>query len=103
MALVNRAVRVAICLVWCGPLSLFIVARGRGSIERAFHVSPSGDDGSEGTEARPFATLRRAQQAVARGQPRHDRDIEIVLRGGTYRQERPWCSSRMIQAPAATE
>ncbi len=41
-------------------------------------VAPAGDDANPGTEAKPFATVQRAQQAVAPGDT-------VFLRGGTYR------------------
>ncbi len=43
-----------------------------------FFVAPNGDDANAGTEAKPFATIQRAQQAVAAG------DV-VNVRGGTYR------------------
>ncbi len=48
----------------------------------AFYVSPDGDDRCPGTEARPFATLNRAQEAVRRiaGQ----RPVSVWLREGTH-------------------
>lgn len=52
-----------------------------------FYVSPSGDDAAAGTEAAPFRTLGRAQQAVrevARTAP-----VQVVLREGVYRLTAP--------------
>jgi len=43
-----------------------------------YFVSPSGDDASSGTLAKPFATLQRAQEAV------RQKRTEVFLRGGTY-------------------
>ncbi|MCX7006909.1 MAG: right-handed parallel beta-helix repeat-containing protein [Kiritimatiellaeota bacterium] len=43
-----------------------------------FFVAPKGDDANSGTEAKPFATVQRAQQAATAG------DV-IFIRGGTYR------------------
>jgi hypothetical protein len=43
-----------------------------------FFVAPAGDDAQPGTEAKPFATVQRAQQAVAPGD-------SVSIRGGTYR------------------
>ncbi len=47
----------------------------------AFFVSPSGDDGGEGTRARPFATLGAA---IGRLDPAHRR---IYVCEGTYRED----------------
>ena len=88
MVCVNRALRVAICALWCGLLSLFIMRAAAAPVERTFYVSLGGDDTSAGTEAKPFATLQRAQQAVREVNRAMTGDIEVVLRGGTYRQER---------------
>jgi hypothetical protein len=45
---------------------------------RSWHVAPDGDDRAAGTLAAPFASLRRAQQAVAPGDT-------VEIHGGTYR------------------
>jgi hypothetical protein len=42
-----------------------------------FYVAPQGDDAAEGSIAAPFATLQRAQAAVAPGDT-------VFIRGGTY-------------------
>ncbi len=39
-----------------------VLAAGSGAVE--YHVAPSGDDGGEGTEAAPFATLPAARDAI---------------------------------------
>jgi len=58
--------------------------------DRTFHVSPQGHDGSPGTQERPFATLARARDAV-RGEAKAglQRDITVLLRGGTYGLKEP--------------
>lgn len=43
-----------------------------------FFVAPDGDDAAAGTRAAPFATIQRAQEAVAPGDT-------VWIRGGTYR------------------
>jgi hypothetical protein len=51
-----------------------------------FHVSPRGHDQNPGTEARPFATLTRARDAVRelkKTQPA--RDYVVTIHGGIYR------------------
>ncbi|MHC4202201.1 MAG: hypothetical protein ACYSU0_19595, partial [Planctomycetota bacterium] len=59
-----------------------------GASSAAFHVAPGvggGDDANPGTEARPFATLGRARDAVrqliARGL---EADVRVIVRAGTY-------------------
>jgi hypothetical protein len=53
------------------------------------HVSPKGDDANSGTEARPFATLEKAKQAVRAINQTMQEDIVVVLHGGVYSLERP--------------
>lgn len=51
------------------------------------YVSPTGDDGAEGSSSAPLKTLHRAQQVV-RGLPRVG-DVEVVLGDGVYELDRP--------------
>lgn len=44
-----------------------------------FYISPAGDDSQRGTEAKPFATLARAQQAA-----RQSRPAVVIVRAGVY-------------------
>lgn len=52
--------------------------------QRTYFVAPGGNDRNPGTEARPFATLPRAQQEVRKLNKKMSGDIVVVLRGGTY-------------------
>lgn len=53
-------------------------------------VSPSGDDGAEGTRDKPFATIARAQQAVRETiKAGLTENVAVFLRGGTYRLTEP--------------
>lgn len=52
--------------------------------QTAFYIAPNGDDNNPGTEAKPFATIERARQAVRVANQQPDQDIVVVLRGGTY-------------------
>ena len=57
----------------------------------AFYVSPGGDDGGDGSAARPFATLLRARDAVralARSSGLPAGGVAVRLRGGTYRVDK---------------
>lgn len=51
------------------------------------HVSPSGSDEGDGSAARPFASLARAQQAVRT--LNHDHDVTVSLAQGVYRLTAP--------------
>ena len=51
------------------------------------HVSPKGDDSGDGSQARPFRSLTRAQQAV-RG-TNQTADVVVMLAAGWYRLEEP--------------
>jgi hypothetical protein len=62
-------------------LALTIVTAAQGAI---VHVSPTGDDGNSGAEARPFATLARARDEIRHGPIK--RPITVIIHGGTYRQ-----------------
>ena len=50
-------------------------------------VSPTGSDAGDGSPARPFATLARAQAAVRT--LNHDRDVVVQLADGVYRLTEP--------------
>ena len=55
-----------------------------------FYVAPGGSDENPGTQAAPFATIRRAQEAVrALGAKGLAEDVTVVLGGGTYRLAKP--------------
>jgi len=55
-----------------------------------FYVSPDGDDSNPGTEKRPFATLKRAQEAVRKLKKKKKKGAIIVLvREGTYYLKEP--------------
>jgi len=57
-----------------------------------FHVSPSGDDQSSGSETRPFATLDRAREAVRsikKEKAPAQTTFEIRIHPGIYRLNRP--------------
>ncbi len=52
-----------------------------------FHVAPEGDDGNPGTADRPFATLRRARDAVREVKSKQGLSqggAAVVVRGGSY-------------------
>ncbi len=49
-----------------------------------WYVAPGGSDANPGTEARPFATIEQARQAVRAVNRDMTGDLVVVLRGGTY-------------------
>jgi hypothetical protein len=61
---------------------LELAVAGSGTAGSAgIYVSPAGSDANDGSEARPFLTLRRAQQAARTSAPR----LPVVLQRGTHR------------------
>ncbi len=53
-------------------------------------VAPDGDDAGPGSLSRPFATPARALEQVIELRRAHpDRDVVVLLRGGTYRMAAP--------------
>src|SRR5215469_9118053 len=79
-------------------LAAATVSRGSGEILKTlidlpaetgtFYVSPQGDDKNVGSAASPFATLRRAQQAI-REVKRGSAPIKVLVSEGTYYLETP--------------
>ena len=53
-----------------------------------FHVSLQGDDANPGTQAKPFATLQRAQQAARKAAGREA--VTVLVRSGTYYLPETW-------------
>ena len=60
------------------PIATLLLAPFANLRAADFFVAPAGDDANPGTEAKPFATVQRAQQAAAPGDT-------VLLRGGIYR------------------
>ena len=54
-------------------------------IQKAFHVSTSGNDSNPGTAAKPFKTIKRARDEVRKVNRKMSGDIEVIIHGGTYR------------------
>ena len=77
---------IAVALAIVGP-NYFSAETSR--TDGSFYVAVNGNDRNPGTVSRPFASLWRARDAVRelkRKQP--DRDITVLIRGGTYTVER---------------
>ncbi|MEV5683629.1 right-handed parallel beta-helix repeat-containing protein [Streptomyces sp. NPDC052164] len=49
------------------------------------YVSPTGNDHAQGTKARPFRTLERAQRAARKAAKTRRGPVDVIVRGGTYR------------------
>jgi hypothetical protein len=67
-----------------------------------FTIAPNGNDANPGTEAKPFATLTRARDAIRAQQhaPRaQPRSYEVAIRGGVYRVHETIVFSREDSAP----
>lgn len=58
------------------------------AVQATWHVAPDGNDRNPGTEARPFATIGKAQQAVRAVNQAMTGDIEVILHAGTYAIDR---------------
>ncbi len=71
------------------PLLIIGSCAGENQIPKAdFYIMANGDDSNPGTYKKPFATLGRARDAVRKlknNQP--EKDILVLVRGGTYRFE----------------
>jgi len=77
-----------ICRFACVSLAVFALAAACGAKE--FHVAPKGLDGAYGMAGAPFATPKRALEAVRAHRAAHpDEDVTVVLHAGTYRLEEP--------------
>jgi hypothetical protein len=86
MPVIGRRPRGVVLTVLLASLAL---APGRAAAA-SFYVSPdTGSDANPGTQARPFATLQRAQQAVRGVAASMSDDTVVWLREGLYRLPRP--------------
>lgn len=64
-----------------GETDVTVVAR---NVAHRLYVSPAGADTNPGTEAAPYRTIAKAQEAVRTLKSGMTGDIEVLLRGGTY-------------------
>ncbi len=66
-----------------------------------YYVSPAGQDSNPGTQAKPFATIERARDAVREAKRKSPaKNYQVVLRGGTYRLSKTVVFSREDSAAA---
>ena len=76
--------RFAILLLLAGGPGLSVRA-GNETRAADFYVSPNGTDKNPGTSRKPFASVARARDAVRLLKKRNpEKDILVLLRGGTY-------------------
>ncbi len=64
-----------------GETEVTVVAR---NVAHRLYVSPAGADTNPGTEAAPYRTIAKAQEAVRALKNGMAGDVEVLLRGGTY-------------------
>jgi hypothetical protein len=69
---------------------LLASASALAATQTTLYVAPGGSDNNPGTEAQPFATLEKARQAVRAINKNMAGDLVVVLRGGTYRLDKPF-------------
>ncbi len=65
---------------------------GGAEMSAEFFVATDGSDANPGTREKPFATLERARDAVRELKRKRgglDRDVTVLIRGGTYRLKEP--------------
>ena len=73
-------------LVFCAYIAaavLCVASQGQ-SQQKAYYVSPGGNDSNPGTEAQPFKTLTKARDTVRTMNKNMTQDIVVYLRAGTY-------------------
>src|SRR5215831_9608313 len=83
-----RLLRRKSCFRWfgitlCGGVLLELATARVAAVQ--FHVAPGGRDSSPGTQEKPFASFRQAQQAVRAERRAHpEKGVEVVFAAGTY-------------------
>lgn len=78
--------------LFCRSLVLALCAVEASALFAAptdFYVSPTGNDAAVGTQAAPFRTIARAQEAVRAVAAGMQRDLVVHLAAGEYRLQQP--------------
>ena len=75
---------------WVSVSSAWAQVQIPGDGPEEIFVSCRAGEGGDGSQAKPFATIAQAQQAVrAKVKAGLNRSIDVVLLGGTYRLTEP--------------
>ena len=76
----RRMASLASCmLAFLSPLCCLAVAANAAAVQTTLYVAPGGSDVNPGTEAKPFATVEKARQAVRAINKNMAGDIVVVL------------------------
>ncbi len=75
------------------------VSKTTDEIAYSFYVSPQGNDASNGSIEKPFATIERAQKEVRKLLPHAEGNIYVYLRGGIYQMKKPAVFTAEDSAP----
>ncbi|MBO4896669.1 MAG: hypothetical protein J5590_00035 [Clostridia bacterium] len=70
-------------------LGIMPIAASADTAWRTIYVSPNGSDDGDGTQASPYKTLGKAQEAVRAINTGMQGDIEVRIAGGTYYMDEP--------------
>lgn len=79
----------SVLMVLCIVVDCMAENKNASIISPNLYVAPDGDDSNPGTEAKPFATLERARDAVRKFKQNVPKPITIFVREGTYYLSRP--------------
>ena len=80
-----------VAILWCLTCAMHVLwlllpmAACSAAVQATLYVAPNGSDENPGSEAKPFATIEKARQAVLAINKEMIGDIVVVLRGGTYK------------------
>ncbi|MBW8034379.1 MAG: hypothetical protein FVQ79_01580 [Planctomycetes bacterium] len=79
----------SVVIIFCFSFTCSAEGLDTSIISPNLYVAPDGDDSNPGTEAKPFATLERAQNAVREFKQKVPKPITVFVREGTYYLSRP--------------
>ncbi|MFJ4036938.1 ricin-type beta-trefoil lectin domain protein [Microbacterium sp. NPDC090007] len=75
---------IAALLVSVGVVAAPVIAPAASAADTALYVSPTGNDGADGSLGAPFRTIERARDVVRTMNAGMSGDITVYLRGGSY-------------------
>ncbi len=79
----------SVVIIFCFSFTCSADGLDTSIISPNLYVAPDGDDSNPGTEAKPFATLERARDAVRKFKQNVPKPITVFVREGTYYLSRP--------------